>query len=95
MQVRAGETGPDISPIDQMDAYFRIHDIAGYTGYHLSNPDLAQQYINQSNVQLYRDLMNLPNDPRAWNPPAPNILRANIYRMIAEIYLLLTIEEEE
>ncbi len=94
-QVRAGEIGPDISPIDQMDAKFRIHDISGYIGFHFANSDLAYQYVNTSNVKLYRDLRSLPNDPKLWNPPAKDVLRANVYRAMAELYLLFIIEEEE
>jgi hypothetical protein len=92
-QIRAGEIGPDVSPVDQMDASFRQHDIAGYIGYHIPDPDFADNYINSSNIQLYRDLRQLHSDPKLWNPPAKNIIRAKIYKNLAELYLLLVIND--
>ncbi len=62
-------------PIDQMDQGFQSHDNYWFNG---------EEY--EGDKREYIDLKNLPLNPKDWNPPAPDPIKAFIYRMGAEEY---------
>lgn len=62
-------------PIDTMDVLFRQHDIEWAAG---NGAD--------ADIMLYGQLSSLPSDPKNWKIPAPDPLRAKMYRALATHY---------
>lgn len=71
-------------PIDQMDGLFKQHD-EGY----------GKGQYEQADRDLSEGLKNLPQNPRDWNPPAPNPVEAERYRKIAQDYFEKAVKERD
>jgi hypothetical protein len=83
-QVNAGEIGPNIGAIDQMDALFKQHDISSYIVVNMPDSPYKTQYRTRVDAALFRGLRVLPEDPSKWIPPARNVEKARNYRTNAE-----------
>ena len=80
-EIRRGEIGPLHVPVqDSMDLLFKKHDISSYQA--IKQRDREKR--NQADKDLYYGLINLPEDPRNWEMPAPDVEKAVRYKKDAE-----------
>ena len=84
IQIRSGQIGPDVDPVDQMDAYCKQHDISCYNALKVSSPVIRRNLHKEADHILYDQLKSLPDDPFKWTKPAKNPIEARCYRKMAE-----------
>ncbi len=82
-EIRAGEIGPDVAPVDAMDKCCKEHDKCVYAAEHPKDK-CSPGKRKECDKALGKCLRNLPSDPKQWQPPAKDPKRAQRYRDKAE-----------
>ncbi len=85
-QIQTGEIGPKIDATDQMDEYFKQHDICCYKADNMPQSNFRKQYRAGCDLSVDQQLHSLPEDPARWNPPAQDQYKARRYKKLAEWY---------
>jgi RHS repeat-associated protein len=84
IQIRAGQIGPNVSAVDQMDGYFKEHDYCCYNALKVSASFERKLRLAGCDRTLYGELSSLPPNPNDWSPAAKDAEKAIDYRENAD-----------